>query len=95
MSRRTTPRAKADALSFAVAVHVVVPDRGFGQLSGEITGFLNEVVGSGNFANHPGQITGVPQVTTFYFRDLEGAMMFKGRFRELKLANGLGVRTAQ
>lgn len=87
MSRRSTLRAKADALSFAVAVKVVVPERGLGQTVGQIYQFLNEVIGSGNFANHPGQTMGVAQVTVFYFRDLEAAMIFKGRFRDLVLAN--------
>lgn len=87
MSQRTTPRAKTDALSFAVAVKIVVPERGLGQVSGEIHQFLNDVIGSDNFANHPGQAVGVAQVTVFYFRDLEAAMIFKGRFRALVLAN--------
>jgi hypothetical protein len=87
MSRRTAPRAKTDALSFAIAVKIAVPERGLGQNFSEIHRFLNEVIGNENFANHPGQAAGIAQVTVFYFRDLEAAMIFKGRFKDLVLAN--------
>jgi hypothetical protein len=92
MARRTQLQSKTDDLAFPVRVKVKVPARGFGQRIGEMTGWMNRVIGADRCARHSAAAIH-SQACAFYFCDLEAAGAFFAEFSELELADGTKGRT--
>ena len=90
MARRTSPQRWTDELRFPVRIRVKVPPSGLGQTLSTATRWLNEEVGSSNYANWPiDSLHG--QATAFHFRTIEDAARFCAAFPMFSLADGMAT----
>ncbi len=94
MCRRSPAQKAIDDRAFPVRVKVLVPERGFETLHGDMDRWLEAEFGRGNYARH-GATGSLADAAAWYFLTVDDARAFVAAFPSLALADGTDHPTYQ